>query len=137
MHFSLVDRVIERAPGRIVTLKQVTAAEEYLQDHFPTFPILPGVMMVEALVQAARLLAEQEGLGRRLVLGTARGVKYGAMVRPGEALRVEVTRHGEPNADGSVEFKATGMALAPGGPEGGKTAVSGRLTLRPVRLGHA
>lgn len=136
MHFCLVDRVIERAPGRIVTLKQVTAAEEYLQDHFPTFPILPGVMMVEALVQAARLLAEQEGLGRRLVLGMARGVKYGAMVRPGETLRVEVVRHGERGADGSVEFKATGTALTAGGPEGGKTAVSGRLTLRPVRLGH-
>lgn len=134
MHFCLVDRVIERGPGRIVTLKQVTAAEEYLQDHFPTFPILPGVMMVEALVQAARLLAEQEGLGRRLVLGAAKGVKYGAMIRPGEALRVEVVRHGEPGADGAVEFKASGTALGTGG-EAGKTAVSGRLTLRPVRLG--
>jgi 3-hydroxyacyl-[acyl-carrier-protein] dehydratase len=132
MHFCLVDAVLEQAPGRIVTVKQVSAAEEYLQDHFPTFPVLPGVMMVEAMVQAARLLAESDGLGRRLVLGSAKGIKYGAMVRPGERLRVEVTRHGEPAADGSVEFKASGTVSTPGD-AGERTAVSGRLTLRPVR----
>lgn len=137
MHFCLVDTVLERAPGRIVTLKQVTAGEEYLQDHFPTFPILPGVMMVEALVQASRLLAEQEGLGRRLVLGSARGIKYGAMVRPGEALRVEAAVHGEPGSDGTVEFKASGTVIGPGGAATGKTAVSGRISLRPARLGEA
>ncbi len=140
MHFCLVDSVVERAPGRIVTVKQVSAAEEYLQDHFPTFPVLPGVMMVESMVQAARELAAGEGLGRRLVLGSVRGVKYGAMVRPGERLRVEVTRNGDAGADGSIEFKGTATVASPtSGPEGAtpteRTAVSGRFTLRPVRLG--
>ena len=54
-----------------MTIKQVTAAEEYLQDHFATFPVLPGVMMLEAMVQAGRRLLESRGLGaeRPLVLG--------------------------------------------------------------------
>src|SRR4051812_18814442 len=60
MRFELIDRVLERGPGRLVAMKNVTSAEEYLGDHFPGFPVLPGVMMLEALVQAGRLLAENE-----------------------------------------------------------------------------
>ena len=56
MHFDFVDRVLELTPERIVTLKNVAVSEEYLQDHFPTFPVLPGVFMIEAMVQAARRL---------------------------------------------------------------------------------
>ncbi|MFN9973837.1 MAG: hypothetical protein ACK58T_28485 [Phycisphaerae bacterium] len=46
MHFSLVDRVIEQSADRIVTLKHVSSAEEYLQYHFPSYPVLPGDMMI-------------------------------------------------------------------------------------------
>ena len=60
MRFDLVDAVLERGGERIVTVKNVTAAEEYLGDHFPGFPILPGVMMLEAMVQAARRFLEEE-----------------------------------------------------------------------------
>jgi 3-hydroxyacyl-[acyl-carrier-protein] dehydratase len=140
MHFDLVDTVIERTDdggGRIVTIKQVSAAEEYLRDHFPDFPVLPGVMMIEAMVQAARRLV---GGGRtaRLVLGSVRGVKYGRFVKPGEVLRVEVSvvRAAE---DGTVEFRGEGRVGRPGAPGGGDdgaVAVSGRVTLRPVRLGR-
>ena len=56
MKFNLVDQILEREENRIVTIKQVSQAEEYLADHFPTFPILPGVMMLEAMVQAASAL---------------------------------------------------------------------------------
>lgn len=121
MRFDLVDTVLERTPGRIVTVKQVTAAEEYLADHFPTFPVLPGVMMIEAMVQAARRLLETErpGTGRH-VLGAVRGIKYGGMVRPGDALRVEVTMLSPTDGDtaSGVEFKGAGMILAraPGTP---------------------
>ena len=48
MHFTLIDRVLERTDDRLVAIKLVSAAEEYLQDHFPTFPVLPGVLMIEA-----------------------------------------------------------------------------------------
>jgi 3-hydroxymyristoyl/3-hydroxydecanoyl-(acyl carrier protein) dehydratase len=54
MHFNLIDRVLERNETQIITLKHVSSAEEYLQDHFPSFPVLPGVMMLEAMTQAAR-----------------------------------------------------------------------------------
>src|SRR5678809_98913 len=71
MHFDLVDRVLELTPERIVTLKQVSMAEEYLQDHFATFPVLPGVMMLEAMVQAGRRPAGDPG-PVPLVLGRVR-----------------------------------------------------------------
>ena len=57
MQFTLIDNVLEQSQDRIRAVKQVSAAEEYLADHFPGFPILPGVMMIEVLVQAARAVA--------------------------------------------------------------------------------
>jgi 3-hydroxyacyl-[acyl-carrier-protein] dehydratase len=137
MHFDLVDRVLSLTPDRIVTLKQVTAAEEYLQDHFPTFPVLPGVLMLEALVQAARRLAESrpefDASAPPLVLGRARALKYGRFVKPGAALRCEVTL-AKPPERGSWEFKAEAVVLEPGASGEPPVAVSGRLTLRPARV---
>jgi 3-hydroxyacyl-[acyl-carrier-protein] dehydratase len=91
VRFELIDQVVERHPDRLVALKNVTCAEEYLADHFPGFPVLPGVMMLETLVQAARLLAEPTAGLAPLVLAEVRNVRYGNMVRPGECLKVEVT----------------------------------------------
>ncbi len=131
MQFDLIDRVIERSEDRIVALKQVTSAEEYLADHFPGFPVLPGVMMVETLVQAARKLLPDDAVP--YVLGQVRGVRYGRFVRPGQGLRVDVSVH-KRHEDGSVEFKGEGSVVDAG--EGGQdeVAVSGRLTLRPARV---
>ncbi len=134
MHFDLVDRVLELSPERIVTLKQVSAAEEYLQDHFAAFPVLPGVMMLEAMVQAGRRLLESRGLGaeRPLVLGKVRALKYGRFVKPGAALRVEVAVHKQLE-NGEWELKGEATVVEPGGDAGGGTAVSGRFVLRPAR----
>ncbi|HOF18642.1 MAG TPA: beta-hydroxyacyl-ACP dehydratase, partial [Phycisphaerae bacterium] len=57
MKFHLVDKIESIEPGkRIVTTKALSLAEEYLADHFPAFPVLPGVMMLEALTQSAAWL---------------------------------------------------------------------------------
>lgn len=130
MKFVLIDHIVERTPERIVAIKQVSLAEEYLADHFPTFPILPGVLMLEAMVQAARAMIGGE---TPLVLGEVKALKYGNMVRPGEALEVEVTLH-KRNDDGSFTCKGSGRVRRAGGVGGeGDTAVSGRFTLRPIR----
>ena len=134
MKFQLLDNVIERSGERVVAVKQVSLAEEYLADHFPTYPVLPGVMMLEAMVQAARLMLAPR-TDERLVLGEVRALKYGAMVRPGEALIVEVTLSKE-LTDGSYQCRGLGRLRRPQHPDAPEeTAVSGRFTMRPVRSG--
>lgn len=138
MHFELVDAVLERTPDSIRAIKQVTLGEEYLQDHFPGFPILPGVLMIETMAEAARLLIADRVPGTRIVLGGVRNVRYGAMVRPGERLEVEVTvADGPPDEAGRPTWTCTGRGVVrrPGDDAGrdGDTAVSGRFTMRPVR----
>ncbi|MEM9884178.1 MAG: beta-hydroxyacyl-ACP dehydratase, partial [Planctomycetota bacterium] len=94
MQFLLIDQVIEQTQDRLVGLKAVTQGEEYLKDHFPGFPVLPGVMMLETMVQAARLLVRRvDGPPKtgHLTLREVRNLRYAAMVRPGETLRVEVS----------------------------------------------
>ncbi|MBL8875919.1 MAG: polyketide synthase dehydratase domain-containing protein [Phycisphaerae bacterium] len=131
MHFQLVDAVVEQSPSRIVTHKHVSNAEEYLQDHFPGYPVLPGVMMLEAMVQAARRLAGKTPTP--LVLGQVRALKYGAFVRPGSTLRVTVDLHKQLDG-GAIEFKGEAHLLTGFSSDAEpKVAVSGRFVLRPVR----
>ncbi|HRQ75777.1 MAG TPA: polyketide synthase dehydratase domain-containing protein [Phycisphaerales bacterium] len=133
MHFTLIDAVLEQSPERILAVKQVSLAEEYLGDHFPGFPVLPGVMMIEALAQAARLMLEDRG-NPRLVLGEVKALKFGNMVRPGERLEVEVTL-GKELDGGAFDCRGTGRVKRANDPAGeGETAVSGRFTMRPIRV---
>lgn len=131
MRFDLVDKVLEISETRIVTIKNVTAAEEYLADHFPTFPILPGVLMLEAMVQAARRLAEGvPGTDPTvpLVLGRVRALKYGRFVQPGDSIRAEVEL-GKREGD-TWDFKGQILMATPGR----EVAASGRFVLRPVMV---
>ena len=120
MKFVLVDRFLSLDENSAVAVKNVTAAEEYLADHFPRFPVLPGVFMVEALTQAARAVLEKRGI-RRMVLGEVKALRYGSFVRPGESLRVEVKLE-KIREDGSAVFKAVGTVLRLGetGAEGSR-----------------
>ena len=136
MRFNLVDRVleVELARGSIRAVKNLTLGEEYLADHFPTFPVLPGVLMVETMVQAARRMLAGRG-DARLVLGEVRALRFGNFVRPGEALEVEVTV-AEALPEGAFLCRGSGRVRRPGAaPQGDETAVSGRFTMRPIRLG--
>lgn len=133
MHFELVDRVLEQSADRIVTIKHVSAAEEYLQDHFPTFPVLPGVMMLEAMVQAGRTLADRDRADSTpLVLSRVRALKYGKFVKPGATLQVRVERV-RPAANDEHDLKGEVLLIEPGAatPE---VACSGRITLRPANI---
>lgn len=143
MHFCLVDRVLECSPRRILATKQVSLAEEYLQDHFPGFPVLPGVLILEAFVQATRVLVGHVWPGgASLVLGRVRALRYGRFVPPGATLRIEVA-----TADGSdltpasaehaieqVEFRGEALVLDAGAAGPGAMAASGRFSLRLPRL---
>ncbi|MEM1109128.1 MAG: 3-hydroxyacyl-ACP dehydratase FabZ family protein [Planctomycetota bacterium] len=127
MRFTLIDKVLEQDDERIVAVKNVSSAEEYLDDHFPSFPVLPGVMMLETMVQAARtLIRSVDGPPKtgNLVIAEVKNLRYAAMVRPGQALQVEVTlrKRGE---NGDLEFQGTGTVE-------GEVAVQGRFRLSPL-----
>src|ERR1700761_294877 len=109
MRFVLIDRITELQTGKsLVAVKNLSLAEEYLADHFPGFPVMPGVLMLEALTQAgAWLIRETEDYAHSMiVLKSARGIKYGSFVAPGNQLRliVELTAHG----DRESTFKGVG-----------------------------
>jgi 3-hydroxyacyl-[acyl-carrier-protein] dehydratase len=129
MKFNLLDKIESISDTRIVAVKHVSLAEEYLADHFPTFPVLPGVMMLEALTQAAAwLLHRRSGFGKSMaVLKEARNVKYGNFVAPGNHLRVEVEFMKETEAGAS--FKAGGTV------NGAATAVAARIEIAYFNLG--
>src|SRR5579864_4733928 len=93
MRFNLVDRIVEVEPGRhIRTAKNLTLGEEYLADHFPTFPVMPGVLMLQTLVEAgAWLLRVSEDFRYSvIVLREARNVKYGTFMDPGRQMQINV-----------------------------------------------
>src|SRR5580704_9653332 len=91
MRFNLVDRIVEVKPGQsIQAVKNLTLGEEYLADHFPTFPVMPGVLMLEALVEAgAWLLRLSEDYRHSIiVLHEVRNVKYGMFMEPGRQMNI-------------------------------------------------
>ncbi|MGB9662807.1 MAG: 3-hydroxyacyl-ACP dehydratase FabZ [Moorellaceae bacterium] len=91
--FLLVDRIIELEPGRrAVGLKNVSANEWYFSGHFPGYPIMPGVLIVEALAQvgAVALLSQPEWGGRIPFFGGLDKVRFRRQVLPGDVLRLEV-----------------------------------------------
>ena len=134
MHFTLVDRVLERTGEGLVAIKAVSAAEEYLQDHFPTFPVLPGVFMLESMVQAAREWTGRAADGKPMVLGRVRALRYGTFVRPGDVMRIEVVLRKRED-DGSVEFDGQVKVIDPQRADAeGTVAASGRILLRPTRV---
>src|SRR5437660_7462760 len=100
MRFVLIDRILDLQSGQsLVAIKNLSLAEEYLADHFPGFPVMPGVLMLEALTQAgAWLIREREDFAHSLiVLKSAKTIKYGSFVEPGRQLqlRVDLVAHGE------------------------------------------
>jgi 3-hydroxyacyl-[acyl-carrier-protein] dehydratase len=92
--FLLVDRIIELIDGeRAVGIKQVTINEPFFVGHFPTYPVMPGVLIVEALAQvgAVLVLRQPEYRGKIAFFAGIDGVRFKRQVLPGDSLRLEVT----------------------------------------------
>lgn len=91
--FLLVDRVIEMTPGeRAVGIKNVTANEEFFQGHFPEYPVMPGVLIVEAMAQVGgvALLTLEEHQGKMALFAGINNVRFKRQVKPGDVLHMEV-----------------------------------------------
>lgn len=128
MRFTLLDRVVGLEPGKSITaVKAVSLAEEYLADHFPKFPVLPGVLMLEAMTQAAAwtIRLGEDFAHSIVVLRAARNVKYGDFVEPGKVLTVTAEVLEQDASTTSV--KASGMV-------DGRTSLTARLKLHRYNL---
>ena len=89
----LIDRVEEMEPGkRAVGYKNVTVNEPFFQGHYPDNPVMPGVLIVEALAQlgAVAILSNDEYKGKKPILGGIKNAKFRKMVVPGDVLKLEI-----------------------------------------------
>jgi len=125
--FLLVDRILELTPGeRAVGIKNVTANEEFFQGHFPDFPVMPGVLLVEAIAQvgAIAMLSQPEFAGQLALFAGIDKVRFKRQVKPGDTvlLKVELgqirrnigTGTGTASVDGEIACKGDFMfALVP------------------------
>ncbi|MEE9602000.1 MAG: 3-hydroxyacyl-ACP dehydratase FabZ family protein [Thermoguttaceae bacterium] len=128
MRFILIDHIVELEPDdQITTVKTLTMAEEYLADHFPHFPVMPGVLMLEALTQAAAWLVRvsEDFAHSMIVLKEARNVKYGQFVEPGQTMSITARITKQDERETRVSARAT---------VNGRTTVSARLVLERYNL---
>lgn len=119
MRFTLIDRITEITPGeRITAVKGLSIAEEYLQDHFPLFPVMPGVLMLESLYQTGSWLVRltEDFKHSVILLSEAKSVTFKDFVEPSQSLVVTakirkqnesfVTMQAEGTVDGRSAVKA-------------------------------
>jgi beta-hydroxyacyl-ACP dehydratase FabZ len=118
----LVDRIEELEPERIVGIKNVTVNEPFFVGHFPDFPVMPGVMIVEAMAQVAGVLVLSsipDRATKLVLLASVDEAKFRRPVRPGDQLRIEMNllkrkasiakMSGTASVDGVVVAEATMM----------------------------
>jgi 3-hydroxyacyl-[acyl-carrier-protein] dehydratase len=128
MRFLLLDAIQSYEPGvQLTAIKNVALSEEYLADHFPEFPVLPGVFMLEAATQAAAwLLRLSEDFAHSIIcLKEARNIKYAGFVPPGRTLTVAVSMIKRETR--LATFKIEGQL-------GARPTLSGRLVLETYNL---
>jgi 3-hydroxyacyl-[acyl-carrier-protein] dehydratase len=128
MRFKLLDRIVELKPGASITaVKGLSLAEDYLADHFPLFPVMPGVFMLEAMTQASAWLirATQNFKYSLVVLREARNIKYADFVTPGQTLTVQAEIIGQ--SERETKLKVQGAV-------DGRSNVSARLVMAHFNL---
>ena len=128
MRFILIDKVVSLEAGKqIKAVKNVSLSEEYLADHFPTFPVLPGVLLLEGLIESASWLVRRtENFAHSMILlEQARNVKYKSFLAPGSQIEYTIkVRTIEENAS---SFSGVGMSE-------GERIVEARFALRHFNL---
>lgn len=123
MKFTLIDKITEcNGVDCIKAVKNLSMGEEYLADHFPGYPVMPGVMMLEAMIQTANWLIRIRNnfSSSMIMLKEVRNVKYGKFIVPGDQLELTITM--KSMVDGTASFKGTGTI-------NGETAVTARFDL--------
>ncbi len=128
MRFILIDKIVSLESGKeIKAVKSVSLAEEYLADHFPTFPVLPGVLLLEGLVESASwLVREAENFAHSMILlEQARNVKYRSFLAPGA--RIEYTVQARTIEENISSFNGFGLSE-------GQKIVEARFGLRHFNL---
>ena len=128
MRFSLIDKITSLEPGKSIgAIKNLSLAEEYLADHFPGFPVMPGVLMVEALVQSSAWLlrATDDFAFSTILLKQARAVKFNNFVAPGMTLALQVEL--QKSSGNTCTLVGTGSVA-------GSSVVSAKLTLEKFNL---
>ncbi|MHC4644715.1 MAG: hotdog family protein [Planctomycetota bacterium] len=128
MRFILIDKIVSLESGKIIkTVKSVSLAEEYLADHFPTFPVLPGVFLLQGLIESASwLVREAESFAHSMILlEQARNVKYRSFLAPGD--RIEYTVETKTIEENISSFTGLGVS-------NGEVIVEARFGLRHFNL---
>lgn len=128
MKFILIDRITAFESGKELTaVKSVSLAEEYLADHFPIFPVLPGVLLLQGLIESASwLVREHQNFSHSMVLlESVNNVKYKSFAAPGMQIQYTVTASAI--EDNVSKFKGVGVC-------GDEAIVEAKLTLRHFNL---
>jgi len=117
--FLLIDEVLELEPGkRVVARKTVRADEWYLAGHFPGRPVMPGVLIVEAMAQtgAVAVLSDEENRGKLALFAGIDNVRFKRIVEPGDELELtcELERVRGPIGRGAAEARVDGALAARG-----------------------
>src|SRR5207237_7350500 len=105
-----IDRIVALEPGkRVVGLKHVSQTDAYLQGHFPGYPVMPGVLIVEALAQAGAVLVmhDQANAGKVPLFARIDNCRFRQQVRPGDTLRLELEVTAFRGAVGKAHASAT------------------------------
>ncbi len=128
MRFILIDKIVSLDSGRrLQSEKNVSLSEEYLADHFPIFPVLPGVLLLEGLIESASwLVREKQDFSKSMVLlSAATNVKYKSFLAPGD--KIEYTVEVKKFSDDASSYIGYGLC-------GQTKIVEARFSLRHFNL---
>src|SRR5258708_14880400 len=128
MRFHLIDRITELQAGKLLrAYKNLALGEEYLADHFPGFPVMPGVLMLQTLVEGASWLwrLSEDYSHSVIVLREVKNVKYGTFMEPGKQMQITVELAEQD--DSNSTFKGKGEVA-------GQSTVAARFVLGRYNL---